>query len=98
MAAKKQGSGGLKKYAKSSGGGLTGGPTCKTCDAWPQATPAIAEYVAAVDAGDPDFRRLPVATDSNGPSLLQYLREEYGYDLGETALRRHVNRCARGKK
>ncbi len=71
---------------------------CKTCQSYPEALEVIREFVAAQEAGDPDFASMPVAGRDGRPSLLSYLREEYGYKLGSSALRRHVLECIRGEK
>lgn len=89
---------GLRKYARVSSSQSANGHPCKTCALWPQTHKDIRDFVAAVDAGDPDFINLPVASEARWDSLMTYLAGKYGYDLGPTALRRHVNRCLRGQK
>jgi hypothetical protein len=87
----------LKKWAKVAAQEYNQS-ACKTCQSSPEALEVIREFVAAQDAGDPDFASMPVAGRDGRPSLLSFLREEYGYKLGDSALRRHVLECIRGQK
>lgn len=95
MAAKKKPS--LRKYAKTVEANGRFGPGCKTCEAEAGVLESIAEYVEAVDSGDPEFRSLPIASDRGSPSLQSFLLAEFSYRTGPTSLRRHINRCVRGK-
>lgn len=70
---------------------------CQTCNDYSEACKVIEQFVAAQDAGDPDFKDLVVASTTR-PSLLTFLVENYDYRLGESALRRHVQRCVRDAK
>lgn len=88
----------LRQYAQAWSSAAVHRGRCLTCRDYPNALGVIEEFCAAQDAGDPDFRDIPIASDPNRPSLLTFLRQEYGYKLAENAIRRHVTRCVRGKK
>jgi hypothetical protein len=88
----------LRKYAKAASSASHARDRCATCRDYPAALDSIEAFCAAQDAGDPDFRDLPIASEPHRPSLQTFLREEFDYQLCENALRRHVTRCVRGKK
>jgi hypothetical protein len=90
---------GLRQYAEAHQDAQVGSSICQTCSCYPDALEAIASFVKAKDAGDPAFVRMPVATSqASSPSLLSWLRQEFNYKLGQSAIRKHVQECVRGKQ
>lgn len=88
----------IKKWAKTTRDKLNAYRNrCQTCEQYPEACEVIEEFVIAFDQGDPDFRDIPIASESKRPSLLHFLQDHYDYRLGESSLRRHVSRCLRGQ-
>ena len=87
----------INEYAKQHRSSRTTSSTCQTCEL-AEVAEIVEQFVVAQDSGDPDFKHLPIAGRKGSPSLWTYLREQYGYEFGESALRRHVSQCVRGRK